>query len=251
MISIVILGTGNVAKHLFDVFLKCEGTNVLQVWGRNKDRLSHFKEGAAISDAISGILEADLYMIAVSDDAVSEVARSLIGKKGLVVHTSGSVPLHALANQNRRGVFYPLQSFSKDREIDFKSVPICIEAETKTDLALLAESISNDVREISSEQRKSLHLAAVFVNNFTNHLFQIGNEICAEHGLPFGILLPLIGETVQKLGQLSPSEAQTGPARRNDHTTIKNHLDQLKNKDHRDIYALLSKSISEKYGQKL
>lgn len=254
MISIVILGTGNVAKHLFDVFLRCEETNVLQVWGRNKDRLSHFKEDAAISDVISGILEADLYIIAVSDDAVSEVARILTDKKGLVVHTSGSVPLDALGNNYRKGVFYPLQSFSKGREIDFKSVPICIEAETTTDLDLLsrlAESISNDVHEISSEQRKSLHLAAVFVNNFTNHLFQIGSEICAEHGLPFGILLPLIGETVQKLGQLSPLEAQTGPARRKDHTTIKNHLDQLKNKDHRDIYALLSKSISEKYEQKL
>lgn len=254
MISIVILGTGNVAKHLFDVFSGREEVCVLQVWGRNKAHLSYFKDRAAISNDSGELLEADLYIIAVSDDAVPEVARALIDKKGLVVHTSGSVPMDALGNNNRRGVFYPLQSFSKGRKIDFKSVPICIEAENKKDLELLlrlAGSISDHVREISSDQRRSLHLAAVFVNNFTNHLFQIGNEICGEHGLPFEILLPLIGETVKKLDQLTPFNAQTGPARRNDQKTIENHLHQLENKKFKDIYALLSKSISEKYGQKL
>jgi hypothetical protein len=112
----------------------------------------------------------------------------------------------------------------------------------------LAGSISDDVREISSDQRKSLHLAAVFVNNFTNHLFQIGNELCGEHRLPFDILLPLIRETVQKLDHLSPLDAQTGPARRNDQKTMENHLHQLDNKNYKDIYTLLSKSINEKYG---
>lgn len=251
MISIVILGTGNVAKHLFSVFSNCEGVNISQVWGRNKDRLSYFKGNAAINDDISKVLEANLYIIAVSDDAVSEVAKGLVDKKGLVVHTSGSVPMNALDGRNRRGVFYPLQSFSAGRAVDFKSVPICIEAETKGDLELLlrlAKTISDQVLEISSDQRKSLHIAAVFVNNFTNHLFEIGNEICREQGLPFEILLPLIRETVQKLDRLTPLDAQTGPARRNDQKTIKNHLTQLENKNYKDIYGLLSKSISEKYG---
>ncbi len=254
MISIVILGSGNVAKHLFDVFFGREGINILQVWGRNKAQLSYFKDRTIISDDQTKLLEADIYIIAVSDDAIPDVARTLVDKKGLVVHTSGSVPLNALDSKNRRGVFYPLQSFSKGRKIDFKSVPICIETETKGDLDLLlrlAGSISDDVREISSDQRKSLHLAAVFVNNFTNHLFQIGNEICGEHRLPFDILLPLIRETVQKLDHLNPLDAQTGPARRNDQKTMENHLHQLDNKNYKDIYALLSKSISEKYGQKL
>jgi len=254
MISIVILGSGNVAGHLFDVFSGREEIRVLQVWGRNKAHLSYFRDRVAISDDSAELLEADLYIIAVSDDAVPEVARTLVGKKGLVVHTSGSVSLDALGNNDRRGVFYPLQSFSKGIKIDFKSVPICIEAENKKDLELLlklAGSISDHVREISSDQRRSLHLAAVFVNNFTNHLFQIGNQICEEHGLSFGILLPLIGETVQKLNQLTPYDAQTGPARRNDRKTMENHLHQLENKNYKDIYALLSKSISEKYGQKL
>src|SRR5690554_5876907 len=253
MISIVILGTGNVAEHLFDVFSDHKEICVRQVWGRNRSHLSYFRDRAAISEDSSELLAADLYIIAVSDDAIPEVARTLIDKKGLVVHTSGSVPLNALVNNDKRGVFYPLQSFSKGREIDFKSVPICIEAENKEDLELLlqlARSISDDVREISSDQRKSLHLAAVFVNNFTNHLFQIANEICEEQRLPFGILLPLVRETVQKLDQLVSFDAQTGPAKRNDQETIGIHLHQLKNKNYKDIYALLSKSISEKYGQK-
>lgn len=254
MISIVILGSGNVAKHLFDVFSGKDGMDILQVWGRNKAHLSYFKDRTLIGDGQTGILEADLYIIAVSDDAVAEVAEILCDKKGLVVHTSGSVPLAALGSRDRKGVFYPLQSFSRDREVDFKSVPICIEAKNKGDLELLlqlARSISDHVHEIPSDQRKSLHLAAVFVNNFTNHLFQIGSEICGEHGLPFNMLLPLIRETVQKLDRLSPLEAQTGPARRNDQKTMENHLQQLENKNYKDIYTLISKSISEKYGQKL
>ncbi|HUH46920.1 MAG TPA: DUF2520 domain-containing protein [Arenibacter sp.] len=254
MISIVILGSGNVARHLFDVFLNRNGIDILQVWGRNAAHLSYFKDRAVTNGDCSELLEADLYIIAVSDDAIPEIARTLVNKKGLVVHTSGSVPLNALDSNNRRGVFYPLQTFSKGIKVNFKTVPICIEAETEEDRDLLhrlAGYVSDNVRETSSEQRRFLHIAAVFVNNFTNHLFQIGNEICGEHDLAFDILLPLVRETVRKLDYLNPLDAQTGPARRGDRKTMENHLHQLDNKIYKDIYALLSKSISEKYGQKL
>ncbi|GGW31922.1 Rossmann-like and DUF2520 domain-containing protein [Arenibacter certesii] len=254
MISIIILGSGNVAKHLFDTFLDQNEIKILQVIGRNKDQLSYFNKMAEISTDFANILDADLYLIAVSDDAIPEVAKSLINKKGIVAHSSGSVPLNALDPKNRRGVFYPLQSFSAGKKIDFKSVSICIEAENKNDLKLLEQLgniISNNVQEVSSEQRKSLHLAAVFVNNFTNHLFHIGHEICKGNDIPFQILIPLIKETVNKLDYITPYDAQTGPARRNDFSTIENHLKQLKTKNNKDIYTLISKSISEKYGKEL
>ncbi|MBC8768451.1 DUF2520 domain-containing protein [Arenibacter sp. BSSL-BM3] len=254
MISIVILGTGNVAKHLFDVFRDINEINVLQVLGRNKHKLSYFKDKVATSTDFSKIVDADILLIAVSDDAVAEVAQFLTGKKGVVAHTSGNVPIAALGHKSRRGVFYPLQSFSEGKPIDFKKVPICIEAENKVDLKSLqelAQLVSFQVHEISSNQRKSIHLAAVFANNFTNHLFAIAGEICADNDLPFSILAPLIKETVEKLDYLPPIEAQTGPAKRNDVKTMESHLNQLKNKNYQDIYSLLSKSIKEKYGQKL
>jgi len=191
MIRVVILGTGNVAKHLFDTFWNIEDINVLQVLGRNKHKLSYFKDKASTSTDYSKMVDADIFLIAVSDDAIAEVAQFLNPKKGIIVHTSGSVPLGALGNQLRKGVFYPLQSFSEGKPIDFKSVPICIEAENEVDLELLlklAHFISSKVYEISSDQRKSIHLAAVFANNFTNHLFTIASEICADNDLPFHII---------------------------------------------------------------
>jgi predicted short-subunit dehydrogenase-like oxidoreductase (DUF2520 family) len=254
MISIVLLGTGNVAQHLFNAFSEVVGINILQVLGRNKDHLSYFKDKVATGTGFSNIMEADVYIIAVSDDAIPLVAPFLQKKKGLVVHTSGSVPLTALGSQKCRGVFYPLQSFSEGKTIDFKKVPICVEAENKNDLELLrrlANHISLEVHEISSEQRKSLHLAAVFVNNFTNYLFKIGQDICTDNNLPFRILTPLIKETINKLDYLQPYEAQTGPAKRNDVKTMDSHLNQLKDKNYKDIYKLLSKLIGETYGHKL
>lgn len=138
--------------------------------------------------------------------------------------------------------------------MDFEEVPICIEAKQKADLDLLSAlggHISKNVREISSEQRKSLHLAAVFVNNFTNHLYHIGATICRENNLPFELLKPLVLETTKKLGASSPYDAQTGPAVRGDKSTMEHHLNQLKNKTHKEIYALMSQSISNTYGKEL
>ncbi|MDX1758258.1 MAG: DUF2520 domain-containing protein [Arenibacter algicola] len=254
MISIVLLGTGNVAKHLFDAFLGVDEINMLQVIGRNEGHLAHFKDKVPTGTDFTQIVDADIYMIAVSDDAIALVAPYLKEKKGIVVHTSGSVTLKSLGQLNNRGVFYPLQTFSEGKTIDFKKVPICLEAEHKGDMHLLrklAGLITLEVHEITSDQRKSLHLAAVFVNNFTNYLFTIGYDICTEHHLPFSMLNPLIKETVNKLDYLAPFDAQTGPAKRNDVKTMESHLNLLKNKNNQDIYSLLSKLIGEKYGQKL
>lgn len=253
MVSIVLIGTGNVSKHLFDAFVLSTEINITQVVGRNKKALEYYKNRTAIEHDFSKIADADIYIIAVSDDAIAKVSTSLIDKKGLVVHTSGSVPMNALSN-HRKGNFYPLQTFSKEKVVDFRTIPICIEAEKETDFIFLkkvAETLSSQVYKISSEQRRSIHLAAVFVNNFTNHLYHIGNEICAINQVPFEILKPLIAETAQKIENLAPIEAQTGPAKRNDSETIESHLNQLKNKDYKDLYTLLTKSIQDAYGKKL
>lgn len=254
MISIVILGTGNVAKHLFDAFTAQNGVEIIQLYGRSQNALSYFKDQINTTSDLSNIKEADIYLIAISDDAISEVSEFLVVEKGLMVHTSGSIPMKTLPNKHRRGVFYPLQTFSAIRKVDFKEIPICIEAENKEDYELLNELgslISDNVIQIDTDQRKVLHLAAVFANNFTNHMYHTAQEICIQNDVPFELLLPLIKETAAKIQDLTPLDAQTGPARRNDSGTLKKHLAQLKHKKHKKIYTLLSESIRKTYGKKL
>ncbi len=254
MLSIVILGTGNVAKHLFDAFLVQKSVKITQVYGRNPESLSYFEGNTKVTSDISQIKDADVLLIAISDDAIVEISKRLQDKKGLIVHTSGSVPLDALPKDSRCGVFYPLQTFSKERAVNFKEIPLCIEALTEEDhelLKQLAKSISDNVHRIDSNQRKSLHLAAVFANNFTNHMYHAAQEICEQNKVRFELLSPLIKETAAKALAISPYEAQTGPARRNNRGTIGKQLNQLHNEKLKTIYSLLSKSIQKTYGEKL
>ncbi len=250
MIKVAILGTGNVAKHLYDAFLTTDQLEVVQVLGRDSLALEYFKKKETALLEKTNIGHADVYIIAVSDDSISSVSSLLHNKKGLVVHTSGSVPIEALSPIENRGSFYPLQTFSKARKIDFVSVPVCIEAESKEDLELLrqmASQVSGRVYEMDTMQRKSLHLAAVFANNFTNHMYYLAHEVCRENRVPFEILRPLILETAGKMETLPPYLAQTGPAKRNDRSTLKMHMDQLQTSSHRGIYQLLSESILHVY----
>ncbi|MEY4834142.1 MAG: hypothetical protein RI980_257 [Bacteroidota bacterium] len=249
MIQVILLGSGNVATHLFQAFSKADEIEVVQVFSRTISK--DFPEILQISD-FSKIVEADVYIICVSDSAISSVSSQLQFENRLVVHTSGSSDLNVLDSKNNKGVFYPLQTFTKNKAIDFSEIPICLEAETVSDFNVIekvAKSISKNIHAISSEQRKALHVAAVFVCNFTNHLYQIGNEICMENAIPFEILQPLIKETVEKIQSLSPSEAQTGPAVRNDHKTIEKHIDFLTYENQKEIYKILTKSIQN--GKKL
>ena len=257
MAKVIIIGSGNVAQHLIVAFQNSQnmGTEIdlIQVFSRQKESISHLLDLNEITDDLEALEEADLYIIAVSDDAIADVSSKLPFKNRLVVHTSGSIPLDALDDDNRKGVFYPLQSFTKNKEIDFKTVPICLESENATDFQLLekvAKMISEKVFAINSEQRKALHVAAIFVNNFTNYLYQIGSEICQENQVPFEILKPLIAETAQKIMVLSPEEAQTGPAKRNDYATIEVQEAFLTNENHLKIYKTLTQSIQHN-GKKL
>jgi predicted short-subunit dehydrogenase-like oxidoreductase (DUF2520 family) len=257
MIKVIIIGSGNVAQHLIAAIQKSQNIGneieLVQVYSRKKESLTSVLDAEKIVTDYNDLLEADLYIIAVSDDAITSVSKQLPFKNSLVVHTSGSVSLDSLNNNNRKGVFYPLQTFTKNKEVDFKNIPICLETEKNSDFKILekvAKLISEKVFSINSEQRKALHVAAVFVNNFTNHLYHIGNEICKEHLVPFEILKPLILETAQKLITLSPEDAQTGPAIRNDKQTIEAHLLFLKNTNQSIIYKTLTQSIQDN-GKKL
>ncbi|HAH54976.1 MAG TPA: DUF2520 domain-containing protein [Flavobacterium sp.] len=246
MIKVVLIGSGNVANHLIEAFAKSATVEVIQVFARQKESVTAQFDFNQIIDNFNDLKEADLYIIAVTDDAIAKVSAQIPFKNGLVAHTSGSVSINSLDDKNRKGIFYPLQTFTKNKAIDFSQIPICIESENETDFELLknvAQSISANVHKINSQQRKALHVSAVFVNNFVNYLYQIGNEICTENNVSFDILKPLILETANKVMSLSPKEAQTGPAKRNDSQTIKAHLDFLSNEDHTTIYKILTQSI--------
>ncbi len=230
MMKVVVIGQGNVASHLATAFDAATNIEIEKVNSRH----------------LENIPNADVTIIAVSDDAISSVSNQLNTRTGVIVHTSGTAPMDAI-HQQRKGVFYPLQSFTKGAIVDFSNIPFCLEAANNNDLKLLeviAKSIGEKSYHITSDQRKNLHLAAVFVNNFTNHMYQIGKDICDEHQVPFEILHPLIEETAKKITGISPKEAQTGPAKRNDVQTIQSHLENL-NLQQQKIYKLITQSIQE------
>ncbi|MCX2679321.1 DUF2520 domain-containing protein [Galbibacter sp. EGI 63066] len=252
MLNTVLLGGGNIAHHLFVVIRELTSVNLIQCYNRNIEAIKSFEKHLEITDDLNKLKDADLYIIAVSDNAIAEVSATLPFSDRLVVHTSGSMPMNELAEKNRRGVFYPLQTFSKEKPVDFSEIPICLEAENQKDLntlKTLANALSDKVYEMNSHQRKTLHIAAVFVNNFVNHLYYIGNDLCEKDKIPFEILHPLIKETSEKLMKVNPKEAQTGPAIRNDIKTINSHLDQIENNAYKDIYKILTASIINTYGR--
>jgi predicted short-subunit dehydrogenase-like oxidoreductase (DUF2520 family) len=253
MIKITIIGSGNVAQHLIEAFAKSNAIEIIQVFSRSQKQISPLLSSSKINNDWNALVDADLYIIAVSDDAIASVSSQLPFKNRLVVHTSGSAPLISLDDKNRKGVFYPLQTFTKGKAVDFKKIPFCLETQLESDYVILekvAQSISDSVYKIDSHQRKALHVAAVFVNNFTNYLYQLGNDICQENHVPFEILKPLILETAEKILTLTPKEAQTGPAKRNDISTIEAHESFLSNENQSTIYKILTQSI-QNHGKKL
>jgi len=251
MISVVLLGAGHVATHLFKAFYASEGVEIKQWYNRSLKTIDEYKNRVKVTDNLLTLVEADIYILAVSDDAIEALSKQLPFKNRLVIHTSGSTSLYAVDMQQKRGVFYPLQTFSKAADLGFANVPICIEALKKTDLPILkqlAEAIGSKSHKVNSDQRQALHLAAVFVNNFTNQLYRMAHEITEMSGAEFDILKPLIKETANKVEYLSPYLAQTGPALRNDKKTIKRHLKQLESEQHKAVYELLTKSIKKTHG---
>ncbi len=247
-ITVNIIGGGNVATHLIREFLRNPEIEINQFYSRNLDQIKEFEGIAPMINDISLLKPADISIISISDDAVSEFSNQLKHYANLVVHTSGSVSIDDLKTK-RKGVFYPFQTFSKaKKEINFKEIPILIEAQNDEDLDLLerlGNIISNDVQVINSKQRMALHIAGVLVANFVNHLYYQADKLLNNNKLSFDLLKPLILETAHKILTINPKNAQTGPAVRNDKMIIDKHLKFIDDKNLNDIYRLLSKSIQE------
>lgn len=251
MISVTILGAGNVATHLYKAFKNSNDVSVKQWYNRTYSTISSYTNEVETIDDLSLLKEADIYIMAVSDDSISKLSKDLPFENRLIAHTSGSVSIHDLDKKNQRAVFYPLQTFSKTADLDFSDIPICIEVTEKANLQFmkaLSETLGCKPYKINTEQRQTLHLSAVFINNFTNQLYRIAHEISDAKSINFDILKPLILETAKKVQHMSPYMAQTGPAKRNDKKTIKRHLKQIESEEHKTIYELLTTSIKKTHG---
>lgn len=249
--NVVLIGAGNLGTQLA-LALHDKGIQVKQVYSRKIESAKQLagKVNAGFTCDLSQLVrEADLYVIAVKDSAIQEVLENLdLNDDQLIVHTAGSVPMNVLEGfSNNYGVFYPLQSFSKSRKVDFSDVPVCIESShpsTSLKLEHLAGRLSGSVNQINSDERKILHLAAVFVNNFVNHLYTLGADILQDKKLDFDLLKPLIRETAEKIQTMNPLDAQTGPAKRNDQNILQNHLKMLHDKPElQKIYSFATESI--------
>ena len=232
----VLIGRGRLATNLQRALLE-SGHEVVSINSRTLDGLP---------------LSADVFVIAVKDSALSEViCNATKGRENqLFVHTAGSMPLSLFERHTTRyGVFYPMQTFSKERQADFADIPIFLEAnspETLTTLNALAASISRSVYNLSTEERKYLHLAAVFACNFVNHCYDMAATVLEQHGLPFSVMLPLIDETARKVHELHPRQAQTGPAVRYDENVIRMQSELLAEKPElQRIYLQLSENIHQ------
>ena len=252
-ILVSFIGSGNLAWHLAPA-LDNIGYVVREVYSQNPnhaealtERLYQAEVKATLDFSTS---DSKVFIIAVSDDAISDIVREIIlPEDAVLAHTSGSQPITELqfaATQNL-GVFYPLQTFSKSKKVDFKDVPIFIESytdEAEKTLMQMASSISKEVRKIGSEERKALHVAAVFASNFTNHMLTIAKEIMQQNSLDYEWLKPLITETINKTMYLGPENAQTGPAKRADLNILDSHLEFLQGQDSiAEIYKVVSQHI--------
>lgn len=248
--KIVIIGSGNVATHLGRAF-QMAGQNVIQVWSREEENAKTLADslGAETCVSLSDITpEADLYIIAVKDSFIKEVAKELTLTDQLIVHTSGSSDLDVLNGvSTKTGVFYPLQTFSKGKAVDFRQIPIGVEGNTPEVTQIIrsiGDRLSENVIELNTENRRKIHIAAVFACNFTNHLWAISKELLKDTGLTFDLLKPLIAETAAKIQNNNPIEVQTGPAARNDDEIIQIHQILLQdNPALSDIYEKLTLSI--------
>lgn len=243
--GITIVGTGNVAKQLGYALMQNK-VAIAGIWGRNKEKVALLaKELRTNSIDQLGSITQSTVIICVSDLSIKEIIEKL-PHNNQIAYTSGSVKLETFPSEYTLGVFYPLQTISKERRIDFSNVPLLIEATNASfeeELLALAKKISNNVSLTDSEKRFQLHIAAVLVNNFTNHLYALAEDHLKEHQLSFDLLKPLILETAHKIEILSPKLAQTGPAIRNDTLIIAQHIAAIRDEKTKLIYTLMSESI--------
>ena len=247
--KIAILGSGNVAYHLAKMF-KEKNIPISQIFGRNEKDLQEISEQFEIPFSTTELADAELYFIAVNDDAVAAISKNIKNQNSLVAHTSGSLPKEILEGNYRKASFYPLQTFSKSKMLQYSEIPFFVEAENEADsqiLENLALKISEKVMKSDYEKRKYIHLTAVFACNFVNHLFARAKEISDSQQIPFHYFLPLIKETTSKIEKIEPKLAQTGPAIRNDEKILQLHEALITEQEHLKIYQVMNESIKKMY----
>ena len=243
MIKVVLFGTGNLATHLYKAFSTALQIELTAIWGRKTPSKKTFGNAPIRTSSLLKIPKADVYVICISDDAVAKFSAQL-PNQAFVVHTSGALDLNVL-EQKRSGIFWPIQTFSKKRAVAFNEVPVCIEAKNVKDLALLkqlATAIKANYVVVNSKQRAYLHLAAVYVNNFVNELYNKAHGILQTQQLSFELLTPLILETTNKAITSKPKDIQTGPAKRGDKTVMNKHKSLL-DSEQKKLYVTLSEAI--------
>ncbi len=250
--KIILIGAGNLATNLGKALLQA-GHDIIQVYSRTMNHAQQLATlvGAMPIDSFDLLAkDADAYIISVKDDALAELIPQVVKgrEEKLFMHTAGSMPMDLFQGMALHyGVFYPMQSFSKQKEVDFNKIPCFVEGNDEYTLHAirnLASSVSNRVYELSTEDRKYLHLSAVFACNFVNHCYALSADVLEKHGIPFDVMLPLIDETAEKVHTMHPKDAQTGPAVRFDENVIRAQANLLKyNPIVKDIYERMSLSI--------
>lgn len=246
MKRIILIGSGNVASHL-GFALKKSNYQITQVYSRELENAKKLAErlGADATNKFQALTTSDLIIVSVTDAAIAEVLDELNDVP--IVHTSGSIDLAIFGDKFEKfGVLYPVQTFNKNIELDFLETPICIEAnntEFENELLYLASCISTKVVSMNSSQRKQLHIAAVFASNFSNHMFTLADDVLKNAQLEFSLLLPLIQQTIKKLEDNKAKNVQTGPAKRKDMAVIQEHLNNIQDKDIRELYTKISSHI--------
>ena len=251
--KIVLIGAGNLATHLGKA-LHAAGHDMVQVFSRtmqSAETRASLLDAEPLTNMAQVRDDADVYIFSVKDSALEQLISQLCGgEKKVFLHTAGSMPMSVFRGKALHyGVLYPMQTFSKQREVDFSIIPCFIEANDEFALKQiegLAGQISHRVFQLSSEDRKYLHLSAVFACNFANHCYAASQKLLQQHGIPFDVMLPLIDETAAKVHGMTPKEAQTGPAVRYDENVIGKQIQLLENQPYfQKIYDCMSKSIHE------
>jgi predicted short-subunit dehydrogenase-like oxidoreductase (DUF2520 family) len=248
--TISIIGTGNVAFQL-GVALNEAGVEILDIWGRDTNKANQLsKELECLRASTIKSLSGELLIVCVSDDAIREVLTNINSSK-FVAYTSGSLELSACGRASNTGVFYPLQTFTKEQVVCFDDVPLLIESQSSNLEELLfelAKKLSRHVLSVNSQQRKMYHLSAVWINNFTNHILFQAKSLAEENNIDWAILQPLIEKTALKLTNCDPYNNQTGPARRGDNSIISSH-EAMQTGIRKELYSLISKSIDQTYNK--
>ena len=250
-LSVSFIGSGNVASKLAEALFNAN-IKISKIYSNtfnNAKTLANKVNATAISKISTFDKNTDIIIISISDKSLYTIDYKQLPANSLICHTSGSVDMQLLNNCKNHGIFYPLQTFSKHTDIDISNIPFCLEASSEENLNTLwtlAKSLSSNVQKINSQQRKKLHLSAVFACNFTNAMYSIAEDLLAESELDFDILRPLIEETAKKALGNSPHQIQTGPAIRNDDTIMNKHIEELNHSPkYATLYSLMSDIISE------